>query len=298
MKAPKHHELRHDPERAQQVLEDLLPEPETQRQVLSILAAAIARAHRISPASWGITLDSDRICLNVGRAAVMQVMADKVRLIVLKTIFESLEPDAQNAFLRTNQIYKFVPGALEGDVLDKNLEHYAVFERAHQDLIERAALNRRVCFWPDAHSPGVVMLLNHLGFAVPSPVYFANLNDVTLEHEPLEPDAENVLEGVSTVASRAHVSRERSLRDKKIQAVLKEHQCLACEVCGFDFQARYGVIGEGFAEVHHLLPIHRGERLTRLADLAVVCANCHRMLHRPSGEPLGVAEMQCRLRNI
>jgi len=41
-------------------------------------------------------------------------------------------------------------------------------------------------------------------------------------------------------------------------------------------------LGEGFAECHHTLPMGQaaGERRTRLADLAVVCANCYRMLHR------------------
>jgi hypothetical protein len=39
---------------------------------------------------------------------------------------------------------------------------------------------------------------------------------------------------------------------------------------------------QGFIECHHLVPLHelRGLRKTRLEDLALVCSNCHRMLHR------------------
>lgn len=56
---------------------------------------------------------------------------------------------------------------------------------------------------------------------------------------------------------------------------------LECEVCGFDFATRYGDLGTGFIEAHHILPLAAaGPATTRLADLALVCSNCHRMLHR------------------
>jgi 5-methylcytosine-specific restriction protein A len=53
-------------------------------------------------------------------------------------------------------------------------------------------------------------------------------------------------------------------------------------VCGFDFKAVYGDIGEGYIEVHHTMPFHAmvaGTKI-KLADLALLCANCHRMAHR------------------
>jgi 5-methylcytosine-specific restriction protein A len=80
-----------------------------------------------------------------------------------------------------------------------------------------------------------------------------------------------------------HLRRERDpkLRGKKINKVLAERGCLECEVCGFDFEHTYGARGTRFAEVHHLTPLHvTGATETRLADLAVLCANCHRMIHR------------------
>ena len=57
---------------------------------------------------------------------------------------------------------------------------------------------------------------------------------------------------------------------------------LTCEACDFDFEERYGKLGLGFAECHHRLPIARLSVTlrTRLSDLAIVCANCHRMIHR------------------
>ena len=83
---------------------------------------------------------------------------------------------------------------------------------------------------------------------------------------------------------RLHRTRERSrgLVTSKKRLVMFEAGRLVCEACGFDFEAAYGPRGEGFAECHHTQPISQSDpgRRTRLSELAVVCANCHRMLHR------------------
>ncbi|MGF7234005.1 MAG: HNH endonuclease [Frankia sp.] len=56
---------------------------------------------------------------------------------------------------------------------------------------------------------------------------------------------------------------------------------LRCEVCGFDFEKTYGSRGAGYIECHHIVPLHTtGQRATKLDDLALICANCHRMIHR------------------
>ncbi|MFD9319621.1 HNH endonuclease [Streptomyces sp. NPDC060053] len=78
-----------------------------------------------------------------------------------------------------------------------------------------------------------------------------------------------------------HRERNKHLRERKIQAVLEEGIPLQCEVCSFDFAAAYGELGDGYIEVHHRLPLHiSGVTETRIADLALLCANCHRMCHR------------------
>ena len=81
-----------------------------------------------------------------------------------------------------------------------------------------------------------------------------------------------------------HFLRERDhqLVERKKRSVLDSRGRLACEVCGFDFENRYGTRGAGFCEVHHRLPLSRvvEETTTTLRDLAIVCSNCHRMLHR------------------
>ncbi len=89
-------------------------------------------------------------------------------------------------------------------------------------------------------------------------------------------------EGV--VKYHLHRRKERNQRavQCKKESVLAKFGMLACEVCDFDFSRVYGSLGSGFAECHHRMPLktlEEGHR-TRLRDLAIVCANCHRMLHK------------------
>ncbi len=99
--------------------------------------------------------------------------------------------------------------------------------------------------------------------------------------------------------TRRHRSRERNARivaKKKEQALARDGR-LACEACSFDFREAYGSRGEGFIECHHTVPLHSlapGGR-TRLSDLALVCSNCHRMIHRRK-EWLTIAQLREILR--
>lgn len=73
---------------------------------------------------------------------------------------------------------------------------------------------------------------------------------------------------------------------------------LSCLVCGFNFEAMYGALGEDYIVVHHLVPVSSiGENyeVNPLSDLATVCANCHAMLHRRE-PPLGIEDLRSELR--
>lgn len=86
------------------------------------------------------------------------------------------------------------------------------------------------------------------------------------------------------VIYKLHKLRERDskINKKKKELYLNKHGKLDCEVCGFDFYDVYGEIGKGYIEAHHRIPLAdlEGETKTELKDLALVCSNCHRMLHR------------------
>jgi 5-methylcytosine-specific restriction enzyme A len=105
---------------------------------------------------------------------------------------------------------------------------------------------------------------------------------------PPDPEFEG-FEGAMRERFAQHRMREAKLRKLKIEEEMKANGGrLICEVprCGFDFFRRYGELGRGFAHVHHreklsLAPA-TGRKVT-LDDLAVVCANCHAMIHAGGG---------------
>jgi predicted HNH restriction endonuclease len=94
---------------------------------------------------------------------------------------------------------------------------------------------------------------------------------------------------------RQHLSRERN-RTLVLAAKTDfrgKHGRLYCEVCEFDFAQVYGELGDDYIEAHHTVPLSQlgGVTSTRIEELAMVCANCHRMLHR--GDPiLSVSELR------
>ena len=107
---------------------------------------------------------------------------------------------------------------------------------------------------------------------------------------PPQPD-EVAEDGTSAAEGRLlarwAISRERDprLRKRKVDQARKLGLPLRCEVCSFDFERFYGELGRGYVEVHHVLPLHiSGPRETNLADLAFLCANCHRMCHKSHHE--------------
>lgn len=83
----------------------------------------------------------------------------------------------------------------------------------------------------------------------------------------------------------AHLRRERApglARDKKA-ALLATAGKLSCEECGFEPVAKYGpAFLDAGLDVHHRIPLAElpAGTETSLADLALLCATCHRIEHR------------------
>ena len=72
--------------------------------------------------------------------------------------------------------------------------------------------------------------------------------------------------------------------ERNIEARKKclEYYGHACQACGFDFGKEYGKLGEGYIQVHHVVPlseIKRAYKVNPITDLVPLCANCHCMIH-------------------
>lgn len=120
-----------------------------------------------------------------------------------------------------------------------------------------------------------------------------------LEETSLSDVDESAMEGDSRLVTHLRRERNRALVETKKRQVLEAAGHLACEVCGFDFKVGYGDLGEGFCEVHHRQPLASRDEpsITRLEDLAILCSNCHRIVHRANCE-VSLAELRERITGV
>lgn len=86
----------------------------------------------------------------------------------------------------------------------------------------------------------------------------------------------SVAEGELKLVSHFVRERNQKINDEKKRKAIRNGN-LTCKVCSFSFIETFNV---EFMECQHITPISTtGARETTLANLALVCANCHRMLH-------------------
>lgn len=97
--------------------------------------------------------------------------------------------------------------------------------------------------------------------------------------------SDDELATASLVERRQYRLHRRIERNPAAARLAKKQHGTRCQVCELDFEKRYGPIGKGFIEAHHLRPISsliEGAAVTFnvAMDFAVLCPNCHRMIHR------------------
>ncbi|WP_185965098.1 HNH endonuclease [Glacieibacterium frigidum] len=95
------------------------------------------------------------------------------------------------------------------------------------------------------------------------------------------------------LVSHFKIDRDPNIRKAKIAGFVADHGKVFCENCEFDFEKKYGVRGKGYIEVHHLEPLAKilPNTLTYLSDLMLLCANCHRIVHRTK-TPISKTDLQ------
>lgn len=79
-------------------------------------------------------------------------------------------------------------------------------------------------------------------------------------------------------------------RDPHLKSSAIQAYGTVCQICGFDFSEIYGELGKGYIELHHKRPLSESIEIqqTTLEDVAIVCSNCHSMLHRNGKNALPV----------
>ncbi len=117
------------------------------------------------------------------------------------------------------------------------------------------------------------------------------------EYEPNPKDQDySAEEGEACYRLHRYKERNHKLVIEKKIAARRRDPLLHCEICGFSFEEKYGKWGKPFTEVHHRTPLASLDRepgaKTSLKDLAIVCSNCHSMLHRQGHRTLTVDELK------
>ncbi|MCX7570538.1 tRNA-guanine transglycosylase DpdA [Tumebacillus sp. DT12] len=115
-------------------------------------------------------------------------------------------------------------------------------------------------------------------------IYYQQLHEESnpTTEPPFDEDEQYFPEGRAQYKIHRSYERSQSLIKKAKQIAKQQDPLLRCQVCLFSFYERYGDIGIDYIEAHHIKPLSemQGEKESKVEDLALVCSNCHRMLHR------------------
>jgi 5-methylcytosine-specific restriction protein A len=108
--------------------------------------------------------------------------------------------------------------------------------------------------------------------------------ETLIEVEPTERHEADGEYSEGNLKLRTHRRRERArgLRSKVLSNARKGGGALQCEACGQAERLSLGPAAEAEFEVHHRTPLSESGTSpvkTRVRDLALVCASCHRLVH-------------------
>lgn len=265
----------------------LLDIPKPSRGPVLNLAVEIAKeATTLGPERWGLTYFDDwAIRINVGWTEIFTATRDHLRLIVDRHLASEIKPAQKVVRGRDKRgYYPRIPnsGLVELSYTASQLPK--AVERLRPALSRAIALagRRRVGRGVrTGHNEWAVRQVEQLaGRSLPSPGYTSTSG---------RPAA--LAEGVEGDLTRVVISRYE--RDPALRTACIRHYGSSCTVCRDSLGRRYGPLGEGVIQVHHLEPMADTGRkvVNAVRDLRPVCPTCHVMLHRRK-PPLATEELR------
>ena len=92
---------------------------------------------------------------------------------------------------------------------------------------------------------------------------------------------EEFFEGRQLTLTHKRRERHSGVRKALLAVRRKNGNTLSCDLCRTASPARDQALEDAIFEAHHLLPIGQAvERKTTVKEMALVCASCHRLIHR------------------
>jgi hypothetical protein len=118
-----------------------------------------------------------------------------------------------------------------------------------------------------------------------------NISNNQLDSDTQE--ARGFLEGKRRLVQHITIERNSRLIKEAKENFKRIHGRLFCEVCNLDFEKVYGELGQDYIEGHHKVPLSQltSETESTIDDIALLCSNCHSMIHRKK-ECLSVEELR------
>ena len=96
-----------------------------------------------------------------------------------------------------------------------------------------------------------------------------------------EDSKEEFFEGRQLTLTHKRRERHPGVRKALLASRRKNETALSCDLCQTVSPAKDQALDDAIFEAHHLLPIGQAlERKTVVKDMALVCASCHRLIHR------------------
>lgn len=125
--------------------------------------------------------------------------------------------------------------------------------------------------------------------------WFDFLTSMDIQSNPNKDSSETVQ--TFTEGTPIQIIQTRHERNPYARAVCLEHYGFSCSVCEFNFEIRYGKLGNNFIHVHHLTQVStigKKYNVDPINDLRPVCPNCHAMLHKKN-PPLTIEQLKSLL---
>lgn len=192
------------------------------------------------------------------------------------TIRERYRADAKTALRARAENYIAQIGAVPSGFTEGPIEISSKRDSSLGSLYEFGAIFSK--FYPRESIPNDADLVTDLGALIS--IYLRLVEKDAPPSKSVEKeDDELYYEDLTKIRHHKRIERNQLLAKK-----VKKIKGYSCEACGFRFKDKYRTVGDSYIEAHHLVPLAELEGgkipMDPLKDFAVLCSNCHRMIHK------------------
>ena len=179
-------------------------------------------------------------------------------------------------------------------ILDFKQFFKPVLAKVQGRFLEDIPANRKTNYWRD----GARVITKEIFDKIIQFAGFNAKNNLSIYND--NEKTERAFESEFLEGDKKYFYGTRYERDEAARQQAIEIHGLSCIACGFNFGNFYGEWGEGFIHVHHTKPISKFENRQKVdpeKDLAVLCPNCHSMIHRKKNRVLSLSELRLIIAN-